>query len=201
MHNNMKRIFIILLLAIATFAKGQIVKFDSIIYDTKLSNPLLEQNDSIYNEFEKSKVAINAKCATRNSVPVLDLNACDCFMKGDTIFIDIDRAPCPIPNEHLYIKIIADKFTTINIVGLLFGSPLIAYPIAQKLILQTRNFEIGEYIKGFIDFNGKGNFTKKQIKESKSFPGGKMKRKQIKEGFKFEEKGYFKCKLKNNKSE
>jgi hypothetical protein len=181
---------------LGNFATGQgkTLQFDSIFYDQYLSDRIFITKDSAFDDIYNKKIAINAACVTNNFDT---LYACDCYMTGDTILIDISARIGDIFIDQ-YIKINKNKFTTFNKeiepIGL---SPYLSYPIKQKLILQSDKFTLGELINGYIDFEGKGNYSKQQIKYMKEAFGKEngFTKEQIKQGFNRTVKGYFKCKL------
>jgi hypothetical protein len=199
MHDYMNRhlLILIILIFVADFVTGQnkTVKTDSVQYDQNLSDTIFNNTDSIFNDLIMKKVSINAACVTDNS---LLLNTCDCFVGDDTIYIELQIADTRSVNIFQSIKINKGKYTTLY----LEQSPLsfdlyAAYPIKQKLVLQSDRFELGNMIKGYIEFEGKGKYTKDQIELYNSFPDSKkMTKEEIERGFSATVKGYFKCKIK-----
>jgi len=188
----------VLISFLSNFAYGQneVLRFDSINYNQNLTDLLFSKNDSHFDDIYNRRIVINAACVVDNSDT---LYSCGCIVNEDTVLIDISGGLGEVVINQ-YIKVYKNKFTTFNRkIEPICSDPYLAFPVKQKLILQTGQYGVGQVIIGYMEFEGIGKYTQDQIKCLGSAFGTKdeMTKEKIKQGFKKNVKGFFKCKLKN----
>ena len=196
-------ISIIILTVSRLAAQNDCVKWDSIVFDKNLSDSIFSCTDSGYDDYEFKNVAIDAACLTHNGEM---LNACDGFIKNDTIIINIYFGVSRGILTYLIIKMHNKSFSS-HVSELLTILPdwFEASAVRQKLILQTNAYTTAKQINGYVNFVGKGKYTQNQIDAMNSFlpvindngiNENRMTDEQIEKGYEFSIKGYFRCKLK-----